>query len=147
MPQRKSNDQSKGKNKQHKRSKKVYGKGEEKAPKHVIIVKGKEKTPKHMIIAMLKMEASRSADSEACLSEVPSHTKVIQCKLKKRLPETHYSLLGHMPVPQITRRDSSTHLLLYHSNSHSPTSDTWNVLRLVLRRVELQTTRTSERQF
>jgi hypothetical protein len=101
-----SKDQSKGKKIQHKRSKKVYDKGE-------------EKTPKHIIIAMLETKASRSAGSEASFSEVPSHPKVIQYNLKKRLLETHYSLLGHMPVPRITRRDSSTYLLLYHSNSHS----------------------------
>jgi len=59
---KKSKDQSKGKKKQHKCSKKVYDKGE-------------EKTPRHMITAMLKMEASRSADSKASFSEAPSHTR------------------------------------------------------------------------
>jgi hypothetical protein len=81
---KKSKNQSKGKKKQHKRSKKVYGKGEEKTPKQVIIAKEKEKIPKHIVITMLKMEASSSADSETSFSEVPSHTKVIQYNLKKK---------------------------------------------------------------
>lgn len=62
-----SKHQSEGKKKQHKHTRDAYGKRTDKIPKQIIIAKRKYTTPSHEIVAIPKMEALKSAESEACL--------------------------------------------------------------------------------